>query len=67
MPATMVMLLTEMLNKVVDEVKCSQAKAAVAHHHHHQTYNKILLTEFTDSTTLVLYEKTMFLSCSPVH
>ena len=42
-------------------------KAAVAHHHHHQTNNKILLTDFTDSTTLVLYEKTMFLSCSPVH
>ena len=43
------------------------AKAAVAHHHHHQTNNKILLTDFTDSTTLVLYEKTMFLSWPPVH
>ena len=29
-------------------------KAAVAHHHHHQTNNKILLTDFTDSTSRLI-------------
>jgi hypothetical protein len=54
MPATMVMLLTEMLNKVVDEVRCS----------HLITINK---EQEQDIIAVSSYEETTFLSCSPMH